>query len=129
MKMPPVIYTIGHSRHPLEHFTGLLRSHGIARLVDVRSHPVSKWAPQFGRAALAQTLTDHAIEYVFLGRELGGRPEGAEFHRSDGGVDYERRAQSLDFKAGVEQLVTLALDLQTTIMCAEEDPAQVTDGC
>jgi len=58
----------------------------------VRSHPASKWAPHFGKAALARTLGSHQIDYVFLGRELGGRPEGAEFYRENGSVDYERGA-------------------------------------
>ncbi|HKQ68820.1 MAG TPA: DUF488 domain-containing protein, partial [Polyangiaceae bacterium] len=102
----------------------LLRAQEIALLVDVRSHPSSKWAPQFGKAALAQALADHAIEYVFLGRELGGRPDGAEFYRPDGAVDYDRRAQASDFKAGVEQLVALAPERRTAIMCAEEDPSR-----
>ena len=118
------IYSIGHSRHAADDFVALLRAQEIALLVDVRSHPASKWAPQFGKAALAQTLANHAIEYLFLGRELGGRPDGAEYYRSDGAVDYERRAQAPDFNAGVERLVTLARDRRTAIMCAEEDPAR-----
>jgi uncharacterized protein (DUF488 family) len=119
-----VIYTIGHSRHPAERFVELLGMHEITRLIDVRSHPASKWSPQFGKAALKRTLASHAIEYVFLGRELGGRPEGAEFYRSDGSVDYERRVQANDFRAGVERLVAIALERKSAIMCAEEDPAR-----
>lgn len=124
MRAPRVIYTIGHSRHPAEHFAGLLSKHEITRLVDVRSHPASKWAPQFAKPALAQSLARHAIEYVFLGRELGGRPDGAEFYRSDGGVDYARRAQAPDFTAAVERLVAFALERTSAIMCAEEEPAR-----
>jgi uncharacterized protein (DUF488 family) len=118
------IYTIGHSRHPAERFAALLRQQAIERLVDVRSHPASKWAPHFAKAALAEMLRSHAIEYVFLGRELGGRPDGAEFYRSEGAVDYDRRAQAPDFKAGVDRLVALAAERRTVIMCAEEDPAR-----
>jgi uncharacterized protein (DUF488 family) len=118
------IYTIGHSRHSAEHFAELLRAHEIARLVDVRSHPASKWAPQFGKAALSEMLAAHAIEYVFLGRELGGRPEGAEFYGPDGAVDYARRMEAPDFKAGIERLVALASERKTAILCAEEDPGR-----
>jgi uncharacterized protein (DUF488 family) len=118
------IYSIGHSRHAADDFVALLRAQEIGMLVDVRSHPASKWAPQFGKTAPAQTLACHAIEYLFLGRELGGRPDGAEFYSSDGAVDYERRAQAPDFKAGVERLVALARERRTAIMCAEEDPAR-----
>ena len=118
------IYTIGHSRHPAERFVEFLRAQQIAVLVDVRSHPTSKWAPQFGKAALAQTLAADAIDYVFLGRELGGRPQGAEFYRADGSVDYDRRAQAPDFSAGVDRLAAVARERTTAIMCAEEDPAR-----
>jgi uncharacterized protein (DUF488 family) len=118
------IFTVGHSRHTAEHFTSLLRAHEIERLVDVRSHPASRWAPQFGKAALAQTLGIHAIEYVFLGRELGGRPDGAEFYGVDGAVDYARRAEAPDFKVGLERLVELARERATAILCAEEDPSR-----
>jgi uncharacterized protein (DUF488 family) len=118
------IFTIGHSRHTAEHFTSLLRAHEIERLVDVRSHPASKWAPQFGKAALALRLATHAVEYVFLGRELGGRPDGAEFYGADGAVDYARRAEAPDFKVGIERLVEFARERATAILCAEEDPGR-----
>jgi uncharacterized protein (DUF488 family) len=118
------IYTVGHSRHSAEHFAALLRGCEIALLVDVRSYPASKWAPHFGKVALAQMLAGRGIGYLFLGRELGGRPVGAEFYRPDGGVDYERRAQAADFKDGIERLVGCARERMTAIMCAEEDPGR-----
>lgn len=118
------LFTIGHSRHAIEHFVSLLRAHAIERLVDVRSHPSSKWVSHFDRAALAQTMAGHAVDYVFLGRQLGGRPEGAEFYRQDGRVDYERRAAAPDFEVGIGQLVELARVRRTAILCAEEDPAR-----
>jgi uncharacterized protein (DUF488 family) len=118
------IYTVGHSRHTAEHFTKLLGDQQVVRLVDVRSHPASKWAPQFGKAALAQLLGTKAIEYVFLGRELGGRPDGAEFYGVDGAVDYARRAEAPDFKVGIDRLVGLARQRATAILCAEEDPGR-----
>ena len=39
------IDSIGHSRHAAEHFVGILRAQEIALLVDVRSHPASKYDP------------------------------------------------------------------------------------
>lgn len=120
--MTSTIYTIGHSRHAPGHFTWLLHSHAIARLVDVRSQPVSKWAPHFDRGALAQLLETQSRDYVFLGRQLGGRPESREFYREDGSVDYALRAAAPDFVSGVDQLVELARGRRTVILCAEEDP-------
>ena len=118
------IYTIGHSRHGAEHFAALLRAHQIALLADVRSHPASKWAPQFGKAALARMLGAHAIETVFLGRELGGRPAGAEYYGPEGVLDTARRAEAPDFVAGLARLVELTGAHKTVILCAEEDPAR-----
>ncbi len=118
------IFTIGHSNHPAEHFVDLLRQHGIATLADVRSLPYSRWAPQFRKEALAHSLGDAGIEYVFLGRELGGRPDGAEFYTADGKVDYARRALAADFQAGIAQLLELAGSRPTAFMCAEENPGR-----
>jgi hypothetical protein len=33
--MSRTVFTIGHSTHPIEHFTGLLRLHGITAVGDV----------------------------------------------------------------------------------------------
>lgn len=114
-----MIFTIGHSRHAAKHFLALLRTHTIERLVDVRSQPYSKWAPHFDKTALAHLLAASDIDYVFLGRQLGGRPEDRALY---GTVDYARRAPP-DFGDGIRQLAELAGGRPTAIMCAEEDPA------
>jgi uncharacterized protein (DUF488 family) len=118
------VHTIGHSNQPMERFIELLRQHEIATLADVRSRPFSRWAPHFQKKALAGFLAAEGLEYVFLGRELGGRPDGVEFYGPDGRVDCERRARAPDFRAGVEQLIELAGTRTTAILCAEEDPMQ-----
>ena len=116
------VFTIGHSRHTAEQFVALLRAHAIEQLVDVRSQPHSKWAPHFDKAALARCLGDHHVEYVFLGRQLGGRPEDRAFYREDGTVDYGLRATAPDFVEGISRLVALAQCRRTVVLCAEEDP-------
>lgn len=119
-----MMFTIGHSRHTAEHFAGLLRTHAIERVVDVRSQPYSMWATHFDRDPLVQALEGIAVDYVFLGRQLGGRPADRAFYRVDGTVDYALRAAAPDFEAGILQLVMLARDRRTTILCAEEDPTR-----
>ena len=119
------IFTVGHAGHPAPHLVDLLRRHGVVTLVDVRSRPYSKWAPQYRKEALARTLDVEGIEYVFLGRELGGRPDGEEYLGPDGKLDPARRSRALDFLAGIDQLVALAARGPTAILCAEEDP----EGC
>ena len=122
--MTTAIHTIGHSHHPIDRFIDLLRTQGVKTLVDVRSRPYSRWAPQFKQSAFVVSLAAAGIEYVFLGESLGGRPEGAEFYDAEGNVDYERRALARDFQAGVVELVERARTSATAIVCAEEDPAR-----
>jgi len=48
------MFAIGHSRHSLERFCGLLQQHAIGAVADVRSAPHSCFYPQFNRTALAK---------------------------------------------------------------------------
>jgi len=121
--MTGTIFTIGHSRHTADHFLALLRAHAIEHLVDVRSQPRSKWAPHFDAAALALLLHARGVNYVSLGKQLGGRPEDRAYYREDGTVDYACRATAPDFAEGISQLGALAQGRRTVILCAEEDPA------
>lgn len=118
------VYTIGHSNHSLEHFLDLVRRHALTTLVDVRSRPYSRWVPHFQKKPLSRALKDAGIEYLFFGRELGGRPEGEEFYDDKGRVDYARRAQAADFQAGLARLIDLAGSRPAAILCAEEDPGR-----
>jgi uncharacterized protein (DUF488 family) len=115
------VLTIGHSRHPLERFIGLLESAGATAVADVRSAPVSRFSPQFNRAALAASLAERNIAYIFLGSELGGRPARPELF-SEGVADYEKMAASEEFRAGIARLTAAAARHRVAVMCAEADP-------
>jgi uncharacterized protein (DUF488 family) len=117
------IASIGHSNHQFGHFASLLRRHELACVVDVRSSPWSRYAPQFNREALEPSLADQGIEYAFLGAELGGRPIGDELYDDEGHVLYGAVADTPLFKAGIETLEELARDRRVAIMCSEEDPS------
>jgi len=119
----PTVFTVGHSRHSADRFLAILRAHAIDQVVDVRSQPCSKWAPHFDGSALHRTLVASGVGYVFLGRQLGGRPEDRSVYWADGTVDYALRARAPDFADGVAQLLALARSRRTAILCAEEDPA------
>lgn len=120
----PTIFTLGHSRHPFDRFVELLRQQDVVTLVDVRTRPYSRWAPQFQKRALARSLERAGIAYVFLGDALGGRPEGDALYDARGRLDVERRARARDFQEGVERLAELARDKPAAILCAEENPAR-----
>ncbi|HTE86951.1 MAG TPA: DUF488 domain-containing protein [Dehalococcoidia bacterium] len=119
------VFTIGHSNQPLERFLDLLSQKRIAVVVDVRSSPRSAYASQFDRERLPQPLAELAIHYVFLGRELGGRPQGDQYYDGQGRVLYSRVAESDLFDLGIKQLEDAIRRQRVAIMCSEESPA----GC
>jgi len=116
------IYTIGHSNHPLEKFLELLKKHGITALCDVRSHPYSKYSPQFNHEPLQQELKNHNIAYVFLGKELGARSNDSSCYDNDGKVQYARLAQTQLFKEGIARLNKGMESYRLALMCAEKEP-------
>jgi uncharacterized protein (DUF488 family) len=118
-----MVYTVGHSSHPFETFAKLLADHGIAVLVDVRSAPYSKYAPQFDREVLQRALHAAGIKYLFLGRELGGRPENQAYYDAEGHAVYSRMTADPAFVAGIERLERGMANYRLALMCGEEDPA------
>lgn len=119
------IFTIGHSNQTIEDFLKLLHLHKIQILVDIRSEPYSKYVPHFNRKELEQAIKEAGMKYLFLGRELGGRPAGEEFYNSEGYVLYGRLADSPIFLEGISRLEEgLRKNLQIALMCSEEDPEE-----
>lgn len=117
------IFTIGHSNHPAESFQRLLSDHRIEALVDVRSWPHSRYVEWADRSQIPEIAQETGARYLFLGKELGGRPDGTEFYDSTGHVLYGRRAESADFRAGIARLRRGAERYRIAIMCSEENPA------
>jgi uncharacterized protein (DUF488 family) len=117
------VLTIGHSNHTVEHFVSLLKMHGVEVVVDERSQPYSKYATQFDQDALKLVLQQAGIRYLYLGRELGGRPEGDEFYDEEGHVLYDRVAATGLFREGVKRLEKGIREYSVAMLCAEENPA------
>ncbi|HZS06193.1 MAG TPA: DUF488 domain-containing protein [Blastocatellia bacterium] len=115
------LYSIGHSNVEIETFLGLLRRHGIKRLVDTRSQPYSRYSPQFSREALRAALNEAGINYVFMGDRIGGRPEGSEYYLPSGKVDYDLLATAPAYLSGIESLIELGVASRTAFMCSEAD--------
>lgn len=115
------LYTIGHGRRTLEDFIMLLKKYEITAIADVRTTPASRWAPWFNRAHLNQALNDEGITYVFLGEELGGRPEGDHLYTSDGHVKYRAMSSTPIFISGFDRLVAGAEKYRLAVMCSESD--------
>lgn len=117
-----MIYTVGHSNHPIERFLALLERPGITLLADVRSSPYSRFNPQFRRDELAAALGRSGIEYLFLGEELGARSKDRACYDDAGRVSYRKLAETELFRRGIERLLAAARAHTVTIMCAEKDP-------
>lgn len=117
------LYTIGHSNLETGAFLSLLRAAAVEVLADVRSLPRSRRNPHFDREQLERSLRDVGIRYVFLGEELGGRPEDPRAYR-DGRVDYKLRRKSHAFQQGIEQILWWLERHSVAMMCAEEDPLE-----
>jgi uncharacterized protein (DUF488 family) len=116
------VYTIGHSNHKSEKLVFLLQSHGIDVVADARSQPSSQYVPQFDQDLLRRTLTEAGIKYVFVGQELGGRPEGEQYYDADGHVLYAKYAESTLFAEGILRLANGIRDYKVALLCSEEDP-------
>ena len=116
--------TVGHSNLEFPQFAKLLEDAQVALVVDVRSRPYSGRFPQFSQPGFERLLKDRGISYLFLGEELGGRPDDPDVYRSSGVVDYRSRRRSYGFQAGLER-VSRELELRSlALMCAEEDPLE-----
>ena len=117
-----MIYTIGHSKHPIDQFIALLQPHGIDALADVRSTPYSRFNPQFNKEKLQTALAAAGIRYVFLGEELGARTKDPSCYDEEGRVSYAKLAQTELFRKGIERLLTGMQQHRIAIMCAEREP-------
>lgn len=115
------VLTIGHSAHSWERFITLLRSASVTAVADVRSSPYSRHHPQFNRNDLSRELRLDGISYVFLGKELGGRPSEQQFY-CNGVADYEKMAQTTDFRKGLDRVVEGAKKYRIALMCSERNP-------
>lgn len=119
----PTVWTIGHSTRQGDEFIQILKAHQIKILVDVRSFPGSRRYPQFNKEELAKSLAKAGISYHHL-PSLGGRrrpsPDSNNTAwRNPSFRAYADHMETLEFKQGIENLLELAGNQRTAIMCAE----------
>ena len=118
------LWTIGHSNHEADDFLRLLASCGIDVLADVRSQPYARYASHFSQAPLRRLIEGAGLHYVFLGRELGGRPPEPEMYDSDDYVLYGKLANSQRFRDGLHRLTDSMTRCRVAMMCSEDNPAE-----
>lgn len=115
------VLTIGHSTLDYESFLRLLRQAKVTAVADVRTSPQSRNFPHFNRDVLKEELSRDEIAYVFLGAELGGRPQNPAFYCEDV-ADYEKMAADEKFKSGIERVIRGAEKYRIALMCSEHNP-------
>jgi uncharacterized protein (DUF488 family) len=120
----PQVFTIGHSNHDEETFLTLLKQHHIQVVADVRSQPYAKYATHFNADQIKPALASAGIRYVFLGQQVGGRPDDAIFYDAEGHVRYDQLASSPSFLAGIDRLESGIRQYRVALLCSEENPAE-----
>lgn len=101
----------------------MLHEAGIHRVVDVRRFPGSRRWPQFSGEALAGRLVADGIQYQHLSA-LGGRRKPVPGSpntawRVDGFRAYADHLASAEYTDGRAQLIAMAREMPTAVMCAE----------
>ncbi len=119
-----LLFTIGHSNHPLDRFQALLARHEIEVLVDIRRFPGSRKHPHFNRDNLASALQKSGVEYHWL-EALGGRRHKQRGESPNLGLEnkgfrnYADYMLTAEFREGGEKLLEIARRKRPAILCAE----------
>ena len=125
MNVQTTLYSIGHGQKPLDEFCEELISFGIQYVIDVRSSPFSKWAPQYNQKEINLYLRSNGIVYAYMGNTIGGRPINEFCYDEEGHFDYQKMAQEPSFKEGLLRLVNAnERQFNVAVMCSESDPSQ-----
>jgi uncharacterized protein (DUF488 family) len=121
-KAPLSIYTIGYEGASIDSFLNVLLQRGIARLIDVRSNPISrKWG--FAKNTLSSLCRKTDIEYIHI-------PElGISSDRRDSLVtrddylalldEYERHLPALEGR--IRETLSLVGSAPSALACMEAD--------
>lgn len=122
----PLLFTMGHSTLPMDEFIERLKAWRIDAVIDIRTIPKSKRNPQFCKEALAAQLKKSGISYFHL-TKLGGLRKADKSSINDGWRNLSFRGyadymQTQEFKDALEQLIRLAKQKVSVILCAEAVP-------
>jgi uncharacterized protein (DUF488 family) len=121
-----IVYTIGHSTRGINEFVALLERSRIERLIDVRAFPGSRRHPHFNREALARALPTRGIEYLHrpaLGGRRRPRPDAPpSAWRNESFRGYADYMRTPEFHRALDELIALAAERRTAIMCSEAVP-------
>ncbi len=120
------VFTVGHSTRTLDEFVELLRAGSVQLLIDVRSVPRSRTNPHYNLDSLPEALAEFQIDHKRIG-SLGGLrkksatvpPEVNGYWTNQSFHNYADHALTDEFREGLAELMKLADERPTAIMCAE----------
>ena len=119
------IFTIGYENATVGDFLAALEQAGVKRIIDVRAVPNSR-RPGFSKTPLRNALAEIGIDYVHL-RALGTPADGRAAARAGRHADLERiYAGQLELPEAIAQgaqMVALAEEKPSAVLCYERDPA------
>jgi uncharacterized protein (DUF488 family) len=116
------IYTIGHSVYEIGYFINLLNKYEIDLVLDVRSTPYSKHAPQFNRKVIKKSLENKEINYEFLGDVFGARQKDHALFNEKGILDFDKFKDADSFKKALNKVIENINLSNIVLMCSEKEP-------
>ncbi len=123
--MPPQLFTIGHSTHPLDRFLALLAQHHIEVVADIRRFPGSRKSRSSTGMASPRRCRKLGIEYHWLAALGGRRGKKANGSSTNLGLqnesfrNYADYMHTEEFREGVRELLAVAGERPTAFMCSE----------
>ena len=117
-------FSFGFSNRDWETTLEILGAYKIQRLVDIRTLPGSRFAPQFNLEHLSVELPRQGIEYVHL-KALGGlrKPDKASFTnagwKNDSFRAYADYMQTPQFESALTELIRMVGEKATAFACTE----------
>ena len=118
------IFTIGYEAATMADFLAALTRAGVQRVLDVRALPLSR-RPGFSKTSLAASLAEAGIGYVHL--KALGTPKRGRDAANKGDVEtleavYADQLELPEAQAQAAQMLGLAAELPSALLCYERDP-------
>jgi uncharacterized protein (DUF488 family) len=119
------IFSIGHSNRSLAELIETLETFSIQAVADVRRVPKSKFCPHFNRVILEAVLPQSGIDYIWMGKGLGGyrlpslKESPNKGWQIKGFQYYADYALSEEFERALFGLEKIAEKKRTAFMCSE----------
>jgi uncharacterized protein (DUF488 family) len=119
------IFTIGYEGATMADFLAALTAAGVERVIDVRALPLSR-RPGFSKSTLAASLAEVGIGYVHLkalGTPKPGRDAAKRGDRATLEHVYAGQLELPEAQAQAAQMLDLAAEKPSALLCFERDPA------